>query len=237
MLPRKAGASKRRWGGSTQCSRDPQSFWTMDALLYAEVLRGGEHNLPRHYTVASWMSSLGSGGDRCCCCRFAAPTGFRHLRRVCCFIITASETVRSFVMDEEGFVSALYRAALLREPDPEGLKTHVAALKSGKSPEDILGRFIRSAEFGSKIDRLAMRYPLDGAPPMSVDLELSADQHERLWAHVARAWTSLGSSEPYWSVLTGPRWKVREMTRADALNAFYDTGTTECGTTGQVAGT
>ena len=124
-------------------------------------------------------------------------------------------------MDEEQFVSLLYRVVLSREPDQQGLSAHVSALKSGKPAEQIARQFLHSPEFAPTSSRSVA---LDHAPPMQVDLDLTAEQDRALWAHVARAWSNLGSSEPYWSVLTGQRWKASEMTQAEARDQFYATG-------------
>ena len=130
-------------------------------------------------------------------------------------------------MDEEQFVTSLYRAILSREPDQPGLITHVNSLKEGKPPETVAREFIHSAEFHSQTTDFTQHYPLDQTGPMPVDLDLTAEQERALWAHVARAWSNLGASEPYWSVLVDPRWKASEMTASDILNAFYATGRAE----------
>jgi Domain of unknown function (DUF4214) len=76
-------------------------------------------------------------------------------------------------MNEEEFVAALYKAAFLREPDPQGLSTHVAALKDGISPDQLIAHFLQSPEFLSKIQKVINPHPLDRAPPMEVELDLS----------------------------------------------------------------
>jgi 2-polyprenyl-3-methyl-5-hydroxy-6-metoxy-1,4-benzoquinol methylase len=127
-------------------------------------------------------------------------------------------------MDEERFVAALYRVLLLREPDRVGLSAHVDALKNGKTPEHVARLFVKSPEFMAKFSRPANISPLDQAPPMRVDVDLTAEQDRALWDHVAQAWKNLGTTEPYWSVLTDPRWKASQMTEAEILDAFYETG-------------
>jgi 2-polyprenyl-3-methyl-5-hydroxy-6-metoxy-1,4-benzoquinol methylase len=126
--------------------------------------------------------------------------------------------------NEEELVSLLYRSLLQRDPDPAGLSHHIQALKAGMSAEDIIKSFTRSEEFEGLPTRSFDGYPLDGAPPMRVDTDMTAPQSERLWAHVGKAWKNLGSSEPYWSVLTAPRWKIAQISLADAKREFYETG-------------
>jgi predicted O-methyltransferase YrrM len=127
-------------------------------------------------------------------------------------------------MNEEQFVTALYKAMLSREPDNVGLSKHVTALENGKSAEQIARQFLCSAEFRSKIHRVIDLYPLDNAPPMRIDLKLSAEQERVLWIHVAEAWASLGISEPYWSVLANPEWRAANMKKTEDLHDFYNTG-------------
>ena len=116
--------------------------------------------------------------------------------------------VASATIDGEQFVAALYRAALLREPDPRGLLAHVNALKDGKAPEQIAREFLHSAEFLSRIAGFAQQYPLDLAAPMSVDLDLTSAQEQLLWARVARAWANLGRFRAVLVCADGPAMEV-----------------------------
>jgi hypothetical protein len=128
------------------------------------------------------------------------------------------------LMDEEVFVTALYRAVLMREPDVKGLAAHAGALRRGESPDRILSQFLESAEFQARISRLTKAYGLNTARAMAVDLDMTADQAAALWARVGRSWTRLGESEPYWSMLTDPRWRMSQVTKPEMLEPFYDTG-------------
>jgi SAM-dependent methyltransferase len=128
------------------------------------------------------------------------------------------------MIDEERFVAALYKALLSRDPDEAGFSAHLAALKQGKPPERLAREFLLSAEFRSKLSRLISLCPLDRAPPMQVELDLTADQSRVLWGHVTQTWASLGASEPYWSVLAEPQWKASQVAQAKNLETFYATG-------------
>jgi SAM-dependent methyltransferase len=127
-------------------------------------------------------------------------------------------------MSEEQLVRTLYQAMLRREPDPPGLARHVGDLKAGLPPGELVKNFVASPEFLASNSGATNYFPLDTAPPMVVDLQMSSGQAGSLWAHVAKSWAGLGSAEPYWSVLTDPRWKLGRMSGADSTNAFYETG-------------
>ena len=60
------------------------------------------------------------------------------------------------------------------------------------------------------------------APPGVVELDGPADQRQRMFEQVARTWQGLGEQEPYWSVLTDPRYKVSRI--AATHDEFYRSG-------------
>jgi 2-polyprenyl-3-methyl-5-hydroxy-6-metoxy-1,4-benzoquinol methylase len=126
-------------------------------------------------------------------------------------------------MDIEEFVTVAYRALLRRDPDPDALRKYTRALGNGQSPVWLLETFARSDEFIAT--NFSSYYPHDMAPAMAVNLQaLSQDQKSALWAHIAAAWSELGQTDPYWSVLTSEEWRVNHMTDAKALESFYATG-------------
>ncbi len=51
----------------------------------------------------------------------------------------------------EDIVTGLYQVVLGREPDPTGLETHVAAMKAGRSVDDMLRFALASAEFRQRL--------------------------------------------------------------------------------------
>lgn len=128
------------------------------------------------------------------------------------------------MIDDVEFVAALYRGILSREPDQRGLETHLKNLRKGTPLEEVARLFVRSAEFSSRFANLINMYPLDRAPPMRVDLHVTEGEEKRLWDHVATAWSRMGASEPYWSVLANPQWKMSGLRRSERLDAFYSTG-------------
>jgi len=56
-------------------------------------------------------------------------------------------------LDPEAFVRRAYRQLLGREADPEGLATHVAALRHGTSRADVLLGLVASPEFTTRVAR------------------------------------------------------------------------------------
>ena len=121
-------------------------------------------------------------------------------------------------------VAALYRALLKRSPDREGLELHERNLRQ-RGLEYVFDAFASSPEFRRGGGTAPSSLELNNSPDrMNVELRLTADEKARLWAHVRRVWTALGETEPYWSVLTDPKFRVAGMRETDALAAFYATG-------------
>ncbi len=125
---------------------------------------------------------------------------------------------------DEAIITAAYRSILGREPDVNGLRQYADALRAGKDLAWLLDAFVRSDEFRAKASTVVPAYPLDGAPPLDIELELSNEDKRTLWRHVSRVWTRLGGEDPYWSVLSAERWRKDAMTKADAIADFYATG-------------
>jgi SAM-dependent methyltransferase len=84
-----------------------------------------------------------------------------------------------------------------------------------------------SPEFRAVINGELPLFPLDRGPPMSIETSASQSERAAIWAHIASVWSGFGATDPYWSVLTDERWRLKNMS-ADArhatLDAFYDTG-------------
>jgi SAM-dependent methyltransferase len=133
-------------------------------------------------------------------------------------------------LDPRTIVGELYRGLLDREADQDGLNHHSAALGSGTALAQLLRGFVASPEFVSKhggstpVDHYIR---VDQDPPLRIDLDLTAPQLARLWAHVGATWATLGQDDPYWSVLTDPRFHLPNMSDAAVLQFFYDSGQTD----------
>lgn len=124
-------------------------------------------------------------------------------------------------------VAALYRAFLQREPDAEGLRTQLNALRDGLTLECLVSAFLDSPEFYAKLPHLISLYPLDSAPAIAVDVDISPAERRILWKKVANAWSNLGEQDPYWSVLTHDQYRIDRMREGEAIDAFYETGHNE----------
>jgi SAM-dependent methyltransferase len=128
--------------------------------------------------------------------------------------------------DPDLLVAALYRGLLGREPDPDGLRHHANSLAAGTDLADVLRRFVDSPEFaarfhGPAIDRTE-RVDLD--PPLPIALAPPPETLARLWAHIGATWATLGETDPYWSVLSDPRFHLPNMSDAAVLDFFYASG-------------
>jgi SAM-dependent methyltransferase len=126
----------------------------------------------------------------------------------------------------EETVTAAYRALLRRDPDPEGLRNCVEAIRGGRNLDWLLESLIGSEEF--KLVHFANYLPLDTAPPMNVQVDFAnLNERRAFWDHIASIWSNFGELDPYWSVLTDERWRSKNMSDKAALEAFYSTGQAE----------
>ncbi|MDI1285850.1 MAG: class I SAM-dependent methyltransferase [Reyranella sp.] len=62
------------------------------------------------------------------------------------------------------------------------------------------------------------------SPAGAIELDGPADQRQQMFEQVARCWQHLGEQEPYWSVLTSPRFKVSRI--GSTGDEFYHSGST-----------
>lgn len=128
--------------------------------------------------------------------------------------------------DPVALITDLYRGLFDREPDPDGLRHHSRALAAGTGLDQVLRTFVASPEFADKHRGVPQeRYVrVDLDPPLSTDLDLTAPQLSQLWAHIGVTWAALGQEDPYWSVLSDPRFHLPSMSDAAVLQFFYDSG-------------
>jgi SAM-dependent methyltransferase len=128
-------------------------------------------------------------------------------------------------LESDHVVTSIYEALLQRAPDSAGLKLYVDQLSAGESLTELLRKFLRSEEF-LNISKLptAPSFPLDGAPPMSIQISFSVAERRAMWDHIAEVWSNFGKTDPFWSVLTEERWRARHMNNEQILTRFYLTG-------------
>ncbi len=128
----------------------------------------------------------------------------------------------------EEIVISLYKGILQRGADPGGLQHYSERLAGGASVKQIIDDLCASEEF-ARLDQRAKppgenRRLLDLAPAMELELDLPPAELDRMWAHTTEVWANYGETDPYWSVLTDPKWHAKNMDRAEKLAAFYETG-------------
>ena len=133
----------------------------------------------------------------------------------------------SSAFDERSVVRALYLAILGREADEKGLVANLQYLRE-HGLERTTRAFVQAEEFKSRFDGQSVQFnpnfQLNWAPPMQVETEISADDMNKLWKHVAGVWTKLGEDDPYWSVLTNEAFRQGNMNNQQILDTFYDSG-------------
>lgn len=118
-------------------------------------------------------------------------------------------------------VVAAYRAFFGREPESE--KVVKQKLEESKSEEMLLNAFITSAEFSRRFANYAsvVRAQYYGKQE-HVDVDVPNDKFERLFSRVREQWTALGRSEPYWSVLSDERFRMKSI--GENESEFYASG-------------
>jgi SAM-dependent methyltransferase len=92
--------------------------------------------------------------------------------------------------------------------------------------ESLVVECAQSPEFQGRRDQLGLSsaiFPLDRAPPISVQSHPSSTTVDQLWQRIRRSWQEFGETDPYWSVLSDKRWRKEKMSDEAALEAFYAT--------------
>ena len=128
------------------------------------------------------------------------------------------------MVEDEKMVAALYRGLLGREPDDDGLVHYVEELRQHNDHDRVVRSFVESPEFRGRCQTGELMYALDRAPPMPVQTVCTEAQRKAIWKHIGEAWSALGNTDPYWSVLTDDRWRQPNMTDKGVIDAFYATG-------------
>ena len=125
----------------------------------------------------------------------------------------------------KGMVSDIYRAILGRDPEPECIGSYAEAIKS-QGLENVLRVFLNSAEYRQgHLDNPI--FDLVTAPAMAIQTKLPNGDIDKLWAHVAEVWTSLGYADPFWSVITDEKFRMGSVMDEEKIEAFYSSGNDE----------
>lgn len=72
---------------------------------------------------------------------------------------------------------------------------------------------------------MSLRFPLDGAPELSIQVECSGGDKVELWERTAAAWEKMGHEDPYFNVVTSPDYHLAEFERNQ--KAFWTVGVLE----------
>ena len=132
------------------------------------------------------------------------------------------------VFEADEIITALYEAMLQRRPDAGGLRHYADGLLHGLSLTEIVSGFLESEEFLRRfMPTLGRPFSLDSAPPNATQVEFTAAERRALWNHVSEVWSAYGKTDPFWSVLTDERWRSKNLTNGQILDAFYETGESE----------
>jgi SAM-dependent methyltransferase len=73
-----------------------------------------------------------------------------------------------------------------------------------------------------QLDRLSPAY-MERTDPCRIEVDITPEAMQRLLQHVTKAWSRLGESDPYWSVLTAEKYHKNVITGRD-LEQFYCSG-------------
>ena len=122
----------------------------------------------------------------------------------------------------EEIIASFYQSILGRSPDEGGLLHHTRRIREGIPLAEVVHDFVNSAE--SKLRGIVSLGHLDALPPNVIELDLSPAKKQLLWDHVARVWSRLGSDDPYWSVLASEDFRIANMSQADKIDHFYESG-------------
>ena len=116
-------------------------------------------------------------------------------------------------------VVRLYRALLSREPEASAVVQSMVGTPLGALILSILDSEERARlQVGLLNDRYRRNWP-GGV----VDIGASGETLAALFETARRTWSSLGESEPFWSVMTDPIYRAQALD-AEAEARFFDTG-------------
>ena len=122
---------------------------------------------------------------------------------------------------EEAAVWA-YRLILGREPESAAI-VHDHVQQSG-TLQALRERFLECSEFTQRyrtVERERGRN-VSVFPPCVIQTRVDAGTAARLFDHVARGWTRFGETEPYWSVMSEPRYLMEHI--GQSRDAFLESG-------------
>jgi len=117
-----------------------------------------------------------------------------------------------------------YRLILGREPENNDVVKNYC--HTVHSVQDLRAEFIKSPEFVEKMAKaldspqfVRQRHPFN-LPKIPVEVQVTEEVLDQMFGRIADAWEYMGFTEPYWSVLTQPQYKVDEF--AKNSEQFYE---------------
>lgn len=115
-----------------------------------------------------------------------------------------------------------YRLILGREPESADIvRDHV---RQSTTLHALRERFLECSEFTQRY-RMGERErgrKVSVFPPCSIQTRVDAETGARLFEHVARNWARFGEAEPYWSVMSEPRYLMEHI--GENREAFLESG-------------
>jgi len=117
-----------------------------------------------------------------------------------------------------------YRLILGRDPENETvIETH----RQAKDLPELRKVFMASDEFKTKLASSSSSTPIPqslsiNVPPIQVEITGSEPQMQAMVSHIQNAWKAMGTTEPFWSVVTSDHFKMVNF--SDNKNSFYDSG-------------
>lgn len=117
-------------------------------------------------------------------------------------------------------VAWAYRLLLGREAENEAVLADHAAHTQGVA--ELRSKFMQSSEFLEACQQSQQDKKLGMEPPCPVQVDVDDATRARLLAHIAQSWTHLGKTEPYWSVVSEPEYRMQQI--GSTREAFLDSG-------------
>lgn len=129
------------------------------------------------------------------------------------------------MISKEDVISA-YRLILGREPENTDVVENYS--QTIHSPKDLRAEFLKSPEFVEEMTLalkspqfVRQRHPFN-FPKIPVEVRVSEEKLNMMFRRIADVWERLGFTEPYWSVLTQPQYKVQDF--SNNSEQFYESG-------------
>jgi SAM-dependent methyltransferase len=120
----------------------------------------------------------------------------------------------------------IYAYRLILGRNPENMDVVESYRNTMHSLQDLRSEFIASPEFVSEMAQaldspkfVRQRHPFN-LPKIPIEVEVSNETLVRMFERISGAWEHLGFSDPYWSVLTQPQYRVEKF--ANNSKQFYE---------------